>query len=94
MMKFFSTLLLMSVAACTAISFRGKTHEQLLFEVDSIAIKCSPSQQVKFELVGTKLLRVLPTSAASFKEVECFLAGVQPYHFDLGFIGNEAADPR
>ena len=71
-----------------------KTHEQLRTELQSIATKCSSTQQVKFELVGTNSLRMLPTPSASFEEVECFLAGVEPYRFDLGFIGNEVADPR
>ena len=93
-MKIFSTSLIIGVAACTSIDSRGKSHEQLLAEVESIAVKCSPSGELKFKLVGTTLLHIKPSPSADFAEVDCFLDKVRPYHFDLGFIGNEALRPH
>ena len=90
MEKLIAPFLLIGVAACATSAAEGKTREQLISELNVLAVKCSPTKQVQFELIGKTQLRVLPSPTASFDEVGCFLSDVKPYQFDLGFIGNEA----
>lgn len=82
--------LLASIAGCTTNGAVGKTHEQLQAELQLIADRCSPEGKLKFELVGTKQLRLRPDQSVSYTEVDCFIAGIEPYNFDLWFTGNEA----
>ena len=90
-MKHLTTIaLLLALAGCTPHAATGKTSQQIQDEVQSIANKCSPAGKVKFDLVGTQQLHVIADPSATYAEVDCFLEGIKPYHFNLGFVGNEA----
>ena len=94
MRRLFAGLLLTTVTACGPNAAGGKTREQVLHELNVLAARCSPGGKIQFELTGTTQLRLLPSSSVSFEEVDCFLAGIKPYQFDLGFVGNEAYERR
>ena len=89
-----AVLLLTSVTGCATTAAAGKTREQLIRELNVLVDRCSPGRKVEFELIGRTHLRIQASPSASFEEVDCFIAGIRPYHFDLGFVGNEAYGRR
>jgi hypothetical protein len=83
---------LLSTAGCTLNHDRNPQQfaQYRRALVAALVDRCRLQGQIEVDVDRDRLTIVRLDPEAEYERVDCFLAGLKPHGFDLGFVGNEA----